>query len=216
MLCLNLYVFIIVEYMLYEIFLKIVEFVDQFGYFGLFIMTFIEGTFIPIPSEITLIPAGFLIAKGELNLYGVLFVSILGTVCGALFNYFIAFHFGRIILLKYGKYLFIKKEKLAKIEVFFQDHGPISIFTGRMLPGIKHFISFPAGLGKMNLKLFCAYTTAGATIWVIILIALGYFIGTNDALVSKYVKKINIALLVCVACFIAIYILRIRNKKSKS
>ena len=115
-------------------------------------MTFIESTFIPIPSEITMIPAGYLIGKGELNFFLVFLCSISGTVLGALTNYMIAYHYGRKLLVNYGKYFFLNTTKLVKIELFFRKYGKISTFFGRMLPGVKHFISFPAGLGKMNLR----------------------------------------------------------------
>ena len=181
---------------MYEFFLKIVELVNSFGYLGIFIMTFIESTFIPLPAEITLIPAGYLVFKGEMNFYLVLLVSILGTIGGSSLNYYLAYSAGRQILLKYGKYLFMNEKKLSKIELFFANHGAISLFIGRLLPGIKHFISFPAGLAKMNLKIFFIYTILGGAIWCFILIFLGFKIGENEILISKYLKQINLILIV--------------------
>lgn len=191
---------------MYEIFLSIVDLVETFGYFGIFIMTFIESTFVPIPSEITLIPAGYLVQKGELNGYAVWAISVLGTLGGSLTNYYIAFNFGRRLLLRYGKYFFINEEKLAAMEYFMEKHGAISMFTGRLLPGIKHFISFPAGLGKMNLKVFAIYTSLGASIWCALLIYLGYAIGQNEHLITKYLKQINFILFVSVVCLVVFYI----------
>ena len=113
---------------MYELFIQIVELVDTFGYLGIFIMTMIESTFVPIPSEITLIPAGYLVQRGEMNLYGVFSVSVLGTLCGSLLNYTIAYYLGRKFLLKYGKYLFLNERKLDAMENFFKNHGAISMF----------------------------------------------------------------------------------------
>lgn len=191
---------------MYEFFLDIVDLIARFGYFGIFVMTFIESTFIPIPAEITLIPAGFLVAQGEMDGVVVLVVSVLGTLGGSLCNYWIAYHYGRRILIRYGRYFFINEQKLQKIEHFFDKHGSISAFTGRLLPGVKHFISFPAGLARMNLRNFCFYTMSGGTIWCSILIYLGFVIGENDALIKKNLQVVNTILIVFVACLIAFYI----------
>lgn len=198
---------------MYEIFLKVVEFVDSFGYWGIFLMTLIESTFIPIPSEITLIPAGYLIQQGKMNAVAVWIVSVFGTLCGSLLNYYIAFKFGRKLLLQYGKYMFIKEDKLEKMEKFFKKHGAISMFTGRLLPGVKHFISFPAGLGKMNLKKFCFFTMAGAALWCAIILYLGHIIGENEALVKVYLKKANFILMGLVGILFAVYIWKLRSKR---
>ncbi|MDJ1257455.1 MAG: DedA family protein [Candidatus Midichloria sp.] len=199
---------------MYELFLRITEFVESLGYIGIFIMTFIEGTFIPIPSEITLIPAGYLAAKGHFHLGYILFWSILGTLSGALFSYYIALHFGRILLLKYGKYFLINEQKLKKIEAFFTKHGPISAFSGRMLPGIKHFISFPAGLGRMDVKKFTLYSAFGATFWVSIIVTVGYLIGDNEHLISRYIKQINIGLITFTVLLVVFYIWKLRYSKN--
>ena len=193
---------------MYELFIKVAELVNSFGYIGIFIMTFVESTFVPIPAEVTLIPAGYLVHKGEMNFYMVWFVSTLGTLCGSLFNYFIAASAGRQILLKYGRYMFINNTKLKKIEYFFDQHGAISLFIGRLLPGIKHFISFPAGLAKMDLKVFSLYTALGGAIWCFILIFLGYAIGKNEHLIAKYLKQINFIIVVAISFLIAFYIWR--------
>lgn len=192
--------------MLYQLFLDIADLVHEFGYFGIFIMTFVESTFIPIPAEVTLIPAGYLVHKGLMNGILVWIVSILGTMTGSLFNYSIAYYFGRQLFIKYGKYFFMGEDKLKKIEKFFKSHGAISTFTGRLLPGLKHFISFPAGLAKMDIKVFSIFTAAGGSIWCGILIALGFVIGENEHLITKYLKQINYIIFVCVACFCAFYI----------
>ena len=192
-----------------EIFKLILNFVQTFGYIGIFIMTFIESTFIPIPSEFTLIPAGYLIAKGDMHLAPVLLSSIVGTLLGSFINYFIAYHFGRKLFINYGKYFFLKSGQLLKIELFFNKYGVISTFFGRMLPGIKHFISFPAGLAKMNLKLFTLYTFLGSLIWLSFLLYLGHVIGTNEELISTYIKRFNITIIIIVIfIFLLLYVIK--------
>lgn len=201
---------------MYEFFLQVVWFVESLGYFGIFIMTFIESTFIPIPSEITLIPAGYLVQKGQMSGIIVLLVSIAGTLGGALANYYIAYFFGRLLFVDKGKYFFLNPSKLKKIEQFFAEHGAISVFTGRFLPGVKHFISFPAGLAKMNLKLFAIYTALGGAIWCAILITLGYIIGENEHLIKKYLKQLNLIFIILVSVLVIYYIWKKRqNKKTK-
>ena len=174
----------------------IVETVGSLGYAGIFIMMFLESTVFPIPSEVVMIPAGYLAYKGEMNIYIVIILGSLGSLCGALFNYYFALKFGRAFLMKYGKYFFVSHESIQKTEVFFKNHGHISTFSGRLIPGLRHYISLPAGLARMNLFVFCLYTTLGATIWVIILTILGYYIGDNEALVKEYLRYLIIGLLV--------------------
>ena len=129
----------------------------------------------------------------------VLLVSALGTLGGALANYYIAYFFGRLLFIDKGKYFFLNQSKLNKIEQFFAEHGAISVFTGRFLPGVKHSISFPAGLAKMNVKLFVLYTSIGGTIWCAILITLGYLIGENEFLIKKYLKQFNLIFILSTA-----------------
>lgn len=174
----------------------IVETVGSLGYIGIFIMMFLESSFFPFPSEIVMVPAGYLAYKGEMNIYLAILSGITGSLAGALLNYFLAVKYGRIFLIKYGKYFFIKEETITKMEDFFKSHGHISTFSGRLIPAVRQYISFPAGLARMNLLLFSIYTTLGAAIWVIILTLLGYYLGDNELLVKEYLRYIIIGILV--------------------
>lgn len=175
----------------------IVETIGDLGYFGIFILMFLESTVFPIPSEVVMIPAGYLAHKGEMNIYIVILLGILGSLGGALFNYYFALKFGRKFLMKYGKYFLVSHESIEKTEKFFKNHGHISTFSGRLIPGLRHYISLPAGLARMNLFVFCLYTTLGATIWVVILTLLGYYIGDNEELVKEYLRYLIVGLLLC-------------------
>jgi membrane protein DedA with SNARE-associated domain len=192
--------------MLNEIVQWIVETVGSLGYAGIFIMMFLESSFFPFPSEVVMIPAGYLASKGEMSLIIAIVVGILGSLAGALFNYFLAVKFGRVFLLRYGKYLFLKEETLNKLEEFFKNHGEISTFSGRLIPGIRQYISFPAGLAKMDLLKFNLYTALGAGIWVTILALLGYFIGENEELVKEYLHNATLGVLAFIGALIAVYI----------
>ena len=196
-----------------EIVRLILDFVQTFGYFGIFFMTFIESTFIPIPSEFTLIPAGYLIAKGEMNMVYVLIASLSGTLAGSLLNYAIAHYFGRKLFINYGKYFFLKPGQLHSLELFFNKYGRVSTFFGRILPGVKHFISFPAGLTRMDLRLFCIYTFIGSFIWLSFLLYLGHVISTNERLISAYIKRFNF-IIISIVILVAIFIyIKIKEKR---
>ncbi|MDD2358153.1 MAG: DedA family protein [Thiovulaceae bacterium] len=180
--------------------------VFDWGYLGIFLLMGMESSVIPIPSELVLIPAGVLIADGKMNLYLVFIVSLLGSFLGSLINYYAAMFVGRRFLHKYGKYFFVSHESLKKMDDFFLNHGHVSTFTGRLIPGARHLISIPAGLAKMEIKLFLIYTGAGAGLWSIILIALGYFIGKSQDLITMYLKEITVGLVLFVLVVIVGYI----------
>lgn len=186
----------------------LVDFVHHLGYFGIFIMTFIESTFVPIPAEVTMIPAGYLVQQGKMDLTMVLLASIVGTVGGAYFNYWLAKHYGRDLFIRYGKYLMMTPAKLEKLERFFAKHGVVSTFTGRLLPGIRHYISFPAGLARMDVRKFLIYTALGGAIWMTVLVLLGYYIGENEDLVLHYLPRIKLGLVAFLIIGGAIYIWR--------
>ena len=189
--------------------------VFDWGYLGVFLLMAVESSFVPFPSEIILIPAGVLIADGKMNMYLVFIVSIFGSLFGALINYYLAMFVGRRFLNRYGKYFFVSQNSLERMDNFFENHGHISTFTGRLIPGIRQLISIPAGLSKMNLKIFLVYTGAGAGVWSIILIALGYFIGKNQELISIYLKEITIATVIAVILLIAGYVFYKKRKMVK-
>ena len=191
----------------------IVETIGSLGYIGIFVLMFLESTVFPIPSEVVIIPAGYLASKGEMNIYIVILLGVLGSLCGALFNYYFALKFGRTFLLKYGKYFLVSEKTILKTELFFKEHGHISTFSGRLIPGLRHYISLPAGLARMNLFVFCLYTTLGATIWVIILTILGYYIGDNEALVKEYLRYLIIGLLVFLVLLGAWYYKKVKKTK---
>jgi len=199
--------------MIHDIAHTIVQYIGDMGYLGIFLLMFLESTFFPFPSEIIMIPAGYLAYQGELNLYIVILVGIFGSVLGALFNYYLAMYFGRKFILKYGKYFFIKEETLDKLEAFFTKHGELSTFNGRLIPGIRQLISLPAGLARMNIAKFSFYSGLGAGIWVVILVALGYLLGSNEALISEYLKSATLMALISVVGITLFYILRNRRKR---
>ena len=151
----------------------------------------------PFPSEVVIPPGGYLSshAGGEqMILWLVIAAGIAGSIIGALFNYGLAYFFGRKVLVVFGvwlrkiplvgRFMGFDEDKVIKWEGFFKKHGEISTFIGRLIPGIRQYISFPAGLARMNLLKFTAYTGLGAGIWVVILAYIGYFVGKNENLIK--------------------------------
>ena len=197
--------------MLGEIVNWIISTVGTLGYTGIVVMMFLESSFFPFPSEVVMVPAGYLASQGEMSLALVIFFGILGAILGSLFNYWLAYKFGRIAILKFGKYFFMNENRLMKIEDYFYKHGHISTFIGRLIPGVRQYISLPAGLGKMDLRLFTIFTALGAGIWVIILVLLGYFIGQNQALIKEYLHLILAILSVVLVLIVILYIKKIKK-----
>ena len=188
-----------------EIITFIVNLVESWGYLGIFCMMFLESSFFPFPSEVAMIPAGYLVFQGKMNIFLAFFAGTFGSLMGAIFNYYLCYFFGRGLIEKYGKYVGIDDDKMQKFESFFKRHGEISTFNCRLIPGIRQYISLPAGLAKMNIFRFSLFTTLGAGIWVAILLGLGYFLGQNETVLKEKLHIITILLLLFVILTFIIY-----------
>ncbi len=186
--------------LLHQIIDFLVTSVGSWGYIGIFLLMLLESSFFPFPSEVVIIPAGYLAFEGEMNFFLIIIVGILGSIAGSWINYMIALKFGRKFLEK-----FISNAKLDKMDIFFKKHGAISMFTGRLIPVFRQYISFPAGLSKMNPTTFTLYTAIGAGIWITILDILGYYIGDNKDLIKNYLSNISIGTIILVVFMIAGY-----------
>ncbi len=186
--------------------------VDKVGYLGIFIGMFLESTFVPIPSEIIMLPAGIAASEGRFNLYLVIIIGVIGNLLGAIFNYYLAIYCGRPLILKIGKYFFVREKTIVKIENFFKNHGSISTFTGRLIPGVRHYISLPAGIARMDFRKFCFYTTTGSALWVTILTYMGFLIGENKDLIKQY---LHIAIILCLVLCLLLIVIYIWLKKHK-
>ena len=184
----------------------LVESIGAMGYPGIFILMAMESSVIPVPSELVMPPAGYLVQAGKMEMLPVILSGTLGSLFGAYLNYFASHYLGRPLILKYGKYVWITEEKFAKVECFFLRHGEISTFIGRLLPVVRHLISLPAGLAGMNHWKFSFYTLLGAGIWVTVLTWIGYFIGSNQELIMKYSHQAIIGVLVFSALLIFVYV----------
>lgn len=168
----------------------LVELVDGLGYLGIFLLMTIESSFIPFPSEVVLIPAGYLIKQGEMSVVMVMLAAVLGSLAGAYINYFLSLKLGRTLILKYGRYFFMSEKNFIKAEELFLTHGNFVTFVGRLVFGIRQLISVPAGIARMPLGYFGIYTALGAAIWSAILISLGYIFDPTEDPVAM-AKKIG-------------------------
>ena len=159
------------------------QYAGTWGFLAIFLLMAIESSFIPFPSEVVMIPAGFLAARGELTLGNpwadmilAIFIGVAGSLVGAYINYYLALWLGEPFLRKYGKYFFIKPPVLDRAQAIFREYGAPATFVCRLLPAIRQLISLPAGLAAMPLGQFTLYTGLGAGLWTIILTAVGFFL----------------------------------------
>ncbi len=189
----------------------LVQNILDMGYMGIFLLMMVESSFIPFPSEVVLIPAGYLAQQGKMDITLIFLASLMGSLAGAFINYFGALLIGRQLLMRFGKYIFISNSSMEKMERFFEKHGPISTFTGRLIPGIRQLISIPAGLSKMALLPFTFYTALGAGIWSMVLIMLGYILGEQKELITMYLHQITLAILGILVLLVFVYIRRLKT-----
>ena len=205
--------------MVREIFNQVVEglvgLIGSLDYLGIFLLMVIESSFIPFPSEVVLIPAGVLVQRGEMSFLLVLFAGIFGSLIGALINYYLALYLGRRavnkLIDKYGKAFLLNREKLEKSDKYFERHGEITTFVGRLIPMIRQLISIPAGFSKMNLGRFAVYTSIGAGVWSLILIMIGYIYGENQALIQSNLRVVS-SLLICFSLVVVLVYLLVKKK----
>ncbi|MBT3865718.1 DedA family protein [Candidatus Woesearchaeota archaeon] len=195
--------------------------IGSWGYLGIFLLMTIESTFIPFPSELILVPAGILIALGEMTWTSVILIGTLGSLVGASINYYIAYCISKGISNKfldgYSKIFLISAKGLEKTEKYFKKHGEITIFVGRLIPIIRQLISIPAGFARMNFLRFSLFTTIGAAIWVFILTYLGFIFGNNLDLLQRNVSMLTTFAITFAVALVLVYIIwnkRLKNNKA--
>ncbi len=168
------------------------------GFLIVFFLMTVESSFIPFPSEVIMIPAGFMAFRGELffhtpyiDIIIVILAGLLGSILGAYINYYLSMKLGRPFLFKYGKYFFISPDTIKRAEEIFLKYGDITTLICRLLPAIRQLISIPAGLSKMPLKKFTYLTALGAGVWSAILAYIGYYLGSlaTDMTYKELVHK---------------------------
>ncbi len=161
----------------------ITSLLNNLNYPTIFFLMMLESTVVPVPSELVVSPAAYHAAGGNMNMWLVILFATLGADLGATINYVVAYYVGRPVIYRFansrlGHLCLLNQEKVEKSEKYFDDHGKLATITGRLIPGIRHLISIPAGLAKMHYGHFLLYTTIGAGVWNIILAAMGWYLHT--------------------------------------
>lgn len=197
------------------------------NYGTIFFLMLLESTVIPVPSEFVVTPAAYHAAGGNLDVFLVILFATIGADIGATINYVVAYYVGRPVIYsfansKWGKMCLLNQEKVEKSERYFDDHGVVATLTGRLIPGIRHLISIPAGLAKMNYWKFLLYTTIGAGVWHAILAGLGWYLHSivpedqlNDK-ISEYAEYIKFTIIGIVLIAVAYFALKYYFKKRKA
>jgi len=186
--------------MLADFFTWAIGITQGLGYWGILILMAVESSFIPFPSEVVIPPAAYLASQGKMDILLIIAVGTVGSILGALFNYFVALYFGRPVIYelaghRYAKYFLISRASVEKAEKFFYDNSSSATLIGRLVPVIRQLISLPAGFCRMPFWRFLFLTSIGSALWISILAGLGYFVGANQALLSRYYQEISWALL---------------------
>jgi len=199
---------------------------NNLTYPNILLLMLLESTVVPVPSELVVAPAAFNAASGQLNVFLIVLFATIGAVIGASINYFVALYVGRPVIYRFansrwGKMCLLSQEKVEKSERYFDRHGVAATLTGRLIPGIRHLISLPAGLARMNYGKFVLFTAIGAAAWHSILAALGWYLASFvskeqlNATIERYNHYIIIAILGLVALAVTVIIARHYIKKKK-
>jgi membrane protein DedA with SNARE-associated domain len=197
----------------------IIEFMEKFGYFGVFLMIALENIFPPIPSEVVLTFGGFMTTKSELSVFGVVVAATLGAVVGAVILYLIGFLLNvnqlEKIIDRWGHILKIKKEDIHKADRWFERYGVWTVFFCRMVPIVRSLISVPAGMAHMNMVIFLVFTTIGTLIWNTILVMLGAAFGEAWTTVLDYMSVYsNVFYVIFAVLFILVIAWYVKKRKA--
>lgn len=193
--------------------------VDGMWYTWIFIMMMIESSFIPFPSEVAMIPAGYLSSLGRMNLYIAFLAGTLGAMTWASINYLLWRYLWKPVITslihRYGKYILLNEKHYIQSELYFEKHGGITTLIGRFIPAVRQLISIPAGIFKMNFWKFLFYTTLWAGTWNAILLGIGYIAGKNDDLIRKLTSEVMWILLLVLWSIIIIYVQYVKKHKKE-
>lgn len=171
---------------------SILSIISSSGYAGIFTLMTLESALIPIPSEIIMPFSGYLAWSEGFNLILIIFAGALGNLLGSIISYFLGLHVGRDFILKYGKYLLLKKKYLTLTEEWFRKYGDKTIFFSRVLPVVRTYVSLPAGIGRMNLKKFTFYTFFGSLPWCFALSYAGFLMEDKWKIILQYGKFLDL------------------------
>ena len=194
----------------------VIQTISFIGYGGVFFLMLLESCGVPMPSEVIMPFSGFLVATGRMSFWLVVFLGAFGNLAGSLIAYWIGLKGGRPLAEKYGKYILISTHDLDIADKWFKKRGQLTVFFGRLLPIVRTYISFPAGIAKMEIKKFSFYTFAGALPWGVLFTWLGVKTGQNWELIRQKLHSFDLAILIFIVFVIVLYIYRhLRNLKKQ-
>ena len=185
------------------------------GLTGVFILMTLESMVAPVPSEIVMPFAGYLVLQGRLTIFGALIASSLGSIFGSIISYYIGKHGGRAIVSKYGGYLLLNENHLEWTEKWFKKQGDKTIFASRFIPIVRHLISIPAGIAKMPVHKFLIYTFFGASIWNSILLYAGFKLGQQWEKIHQYSRELDIIFLAGIILLVSYFFWKNYKKNKK-
>lgn len=198
-------------------------YMENMNYGTITLLMAVESSFVPFPSEVVVPPAAYKATKSDsgMNIVLVVIFATLGAIIGAIINYTLALYLGRPIVYKFaesrlGHLLLLDADKVKKAEEYFDRHGKSSTLIGRLVPAVRQLVSIPAGLARMNLAAFCAFTALGALVWNSILAVLGYLAAGQSDLIDKYSREISHVLLALGVLFVAYLLFKAFSKKKKA
>lgn len=189
----------------------IIGFITVFQYVGIFLAMAVESASMPLPSEVIMPFAGFIVYQGKMNFFLVSIVGALGCVFGSAVSFWVGRYLGRPFIEKYGRYILIGRHELRTADKFFGKYGDETVFISRLLPIIRTYISLPAGVTKMNFKKFCIYTFAGSLPWTIALTYIGVKLGPRWTEITQYFHILDIFAIIGIIGFIAYYAYKVKK-----
>ncbi|MFA5358542.1 MAG: DedA family protein [Patescibacteria group bacterium] len=182
------------------------------GYGGVIFLMILESMVIPVPSEAVMPFAGFLWFSGEMSFLPIVFFATLGSIIGSLLSYYIGYYGGRPLVMRFGKYLLLNEHHLDATEKFFAHYGDKAVFVSRFIPVVRHLISLPAGIGKMNIWKFGVYTVVGASLWNSFLAYLGYYLGSRWEEIRKFSEVLDIIIVIVLVVLIIWGVTKLRRR----
>ncbi len=205
--------------MIYSVVGSLISFVSAtisaLGYFGIVVLMTLESAATPLPSELIMPFAGYLVAAGRFSIFGVSLAGAVGSTLGSIIVYVIARYGGRPLVEKYGKYIFISRRSLAAADKFFSEHGISSLFIGRIVPVVRTYISIPAGIAKANFWVFTVTCFIGSFLWSFLLAWGGQMLGSDWRQITPYAKIVSYCLIAVLLFLLAYWFLKRIQSRSK-
>lgn len=185
--------------------------ISALGYPGIFGLMIVESALIPVPSEIIMPFSGFLVSSGKLSVVPTILAGSFGNLVGSVLTYYLGLKVGRQVILKYGRYILLSEKHLRVTENWFAKYGEVTSLVGRLLPGVRTYISLPAGTGEMRLGRFMLFTFIGSVIWNSGLTLVGMQLGSNWENIDKYSTYLDIAAAIAVVAFVLWFVRSLRT-----